>query len=141
VVGNEGFAKQMVANNIALLQGNKADTISSYWSDNYSKTDDNVICSNADTNDDQQNITRHDDNTTRMSKTHNKPPVTRNDNFYGKKNYYIGKVLVKYNSTSGAINRGDDIPSGNRINYGKQTAWKEEFIGLSLKYLWSEKKN
>jgi hypothetical protein len=57
------------------------------------------------------------------------------------KNYYIGNALVKYNSNSGAINRGDVIPSGNRISSGKQTVWKEEFIGLSLKYLWSEKKN
>jgi hypothetical protein len=44
-----------------------------------------VICSNTDTKGDQQNTTRQDDNTIRMPKRHNKPPVTRNDDFYGKK--------------------------------------------------------
>jgi hypothetical protein len=85
MVRNEGFAKQMAATNIVLFRGNKADTISLCWNDNYSETDDNVIYSNTDTNDDQQNKTRQDDNTIRKSKRHNKSPVKRNDDFFGKK--------------------------------------------------------
>ena len=70
MVGYEGFAKKMTATNVALFQGNKADTISLCWNNNYSETDGNVIYSNTNTNDDQQNITRQDDNTTRMSERH-----------------------------------------------------------------------
>jgi hypothetical protein len=37
---------------------------------------------------------RPDDNTIRMSKRHKEPPVTGNDDFYGKKNYHMGNKLV-----------------------------------------------
>jgi len=47
--------------------------------------------------------------------------------------------IVNSNSNIGAINRVDVMPSSNKINSRKQTAWNEEFI--SLKYLWSGKKN
>jgi hypothetical protein len=43
----------MAASNIVLFRGNKTDTISLFWNNNYSGTDDNIICSNTETNDDQ----------------------------------------------------------------------------------------
>jgi hypothetical protein len=75
----------MAATNIALFRGNKAGKISLSWNYNHSETDGNVICSNTDSNDDQQNTARQDDNTNRMPKRHNKHPVKRNGDFFGKK--------------------------------------------------------
>jgi len=65
---------------------------------------------------------RPDDNIIRMSKRHKEPPVTNNDDFYGKNNYHMGNKLVNSNSNIGAINRVDVMPSSNEINSRKQTA-------------------
>jgi hypothetical protein len=88
VVRSEGFAKKIAATIIALYRGNKAGTISLFWNDNYSENDDNIICSNTNTNDDQQNTTRQDDNKIRISKRHKNPPVTTNGDIMVKKLLY-----------------------------------------------------
>jgi hypothetical protein len=67
------------------FHGNKADPISFCWNDNDNEIDDNVVCSNTNINDDKQNKKRPDDNTIRMSESHKEPPVTGNDDFYGKR--------------------------------------------------------
>lgn len=53
--GNEVFGKRIAATNIAIFHGNKADPVSLCWNDNNNETDNNVICSNTNINDDKQN--------------------------------------------------------------------------------------
>ena len=77
------IAQQIAATCTALFQGKK-DPISLCWKDYYNENDNNLICSNTNISDDQQNITCQD-NTIRMSK---RPPVTKNGDFYGKKSSY-----------------------------------------------------
>ena len=83
-VGKEVFVQQTAATSIEIFQGKKEDPISLCWNDYYNGSDNNVICSNTNSNDDQQNITCQDDNTIIKSKGIKKPLVMRNDDFYGK---------------------------------------------------------
>lgn len=125
MVGKKVFTQQIATTGIALLQGEKEDPISLCSNDYYNETDNNVICSNTHTNDDQQNITWQDD-TIRMSQRHRKPEVTRNDDFYYKKKSSYRKYC---NSNNGAItsNRVDVILS-SKISSWQQTTNNEAFM-------------
>lgn len=69
----EVSAQKIANNSIILFLRNKEDLISMCWNDKYDEIDNNVICSNTNINDDQQNMTCQDENTIRMSKRPKKP--------------------------------------------------------------------
>ena len=68
IVEKEVSVQQIAANSIEIFQGKKEDPISLCWNDYYNESDNTVICSNTNSNDDQQNITCRDDNTIIKSK-------------------------------------------------------------------------
>ena len=94
IVCKEVSAQPAAANSITLFQGKKEDLISLCWNDKYDEIDNNVICSNTNINDDQQNMTCQDENTIRMSKRHKKPPVKKEWWLFMVKNHHIGNTLI-----------------------------------------------
>jgi hypothetical protein len=110
------------------------------WNDKYDGTDDNVICSNTNINDDQQNMTCQDGNTIRMAKRHKKHPAKKKLWFFMvKKSSY--KKYINHNNNNEAINRFYDMPSSNKISSRQQTTRNEAYIyAIPSKYLWSHKK-
>jgi hypothetical protein len=124
-VGKEVSDQQIAANNITLFQGKKEDLVSLRWNDKYDETDNNVICSKININDDQQNMTCQNENTIRMSKRHKKTPVEKEWwRFIVKKSY---RKYINCNYNNGAINRVDDMPSSNKIGSRQQTTRNEAF--------------
>jgi hypothetical protein len=79
IVRKEVFVRQIATTSTEIFQGKNEDIISLCWNDYYNESDNNVICSNTNSNADQQNITCRDDNTIIKSKGIPKPPVMRND--------------------------------------------------------------
>lgn len=126
IVGKEVSAQQIAANSITLFQGKEENLISLCWNDKYDKTDNNVICSNTNINDDQQNMTCHDGNTIRMSKRHKKHPAKKEWYFYGKKSSY--KKYIYHNNNNEAINGVDDMSSSTKISSRQQTTRNEAFM-------------